>query len=1580
MSWSSRLKQKLTMAPPSGRKHRSRAPRHPALYRAVESLESRLLLAGEVFLPASNTILETDLRSLTVHDVNQDFDADLILTEGSSGAVEILTGDGYGNFNVAHTISAGDTVVALAVGDFNSDQTDDLAVVDSGLGRISLLAGNGLGDFAPTGTFSTGVGAASVATGNFGGVAGPDLAVANTGAGTISILKSSSSVVFDPAIQIPVGGSPVYVVAGDVNGDTHDDLAVADTLAGTVRIFLGDGTGAFAPGGTYFPDEAPTVLALRNIVGDAKPDLISGGTGSISIFTNNGTGQFTETQTFGIGSTVTAIDFADFDSNGHDDIITANKGSGGVSLLWGLAGDNYIGPFSFSQSIGNIQGIGTGFLDHDGLLDYAVTTDTGEEQVFTQQSVIPPDVIGQVINNQGALVLNADMATFTDPIPGLPLSEYSAVIDWGDGSGLSPAAITPGSGAQMIVVGSHQYPAISDFTAKVIVSHVGGRYGTATTDVSISTAPLTIAGINLAGFPQQALTGVPVAVITDPNLVLVAGDITATIDWGDGTITPGTVSGAAGAFAVVGDHTYAAAGNYQVHVHAVANQTQLDATTTAQILDSIVGTAVPINALSTVPFVNVPIAFFADTQPSTLASEYTATIDWGDGQPSSAGVITAVAGAFQVAGSHTYAQPGTYPVSIHMQHTSGRATTLQTTANVQNGSLQVTGLDVVAIKMVPLTAVPVALITDVGSAASDFSALIQWGDNTQSAGTIVSLGAGTFQVVGTHTYSATGTFDISVQINHTDGRTATATSVAAVQDNALILAPVAVLATAGQLLLNVPVGTVFDPVPGTSAVVFVVTIDWGDGTPLDAGSIQGLGNGLFQLRGTHVYASAGNFNFTIQVSHTDGRTASAIGLAVVQNSAINAIGIDVAGFQSVPLQSVPVAAFSVADTNAVASDFTANITWGDGGQSAGTIVQLAPGSFQVRGSHTYATSDSFPLSVGISGTGGRSATATATAVISPDTIVAAGGSFSAAAGVQVTDVPIGSFVDPVPSTAADYTVLINWGDNTQSTAGTVAAFGGGFAVSGTHTFAQAGVFSVTFQISHRDGRTASATATANVSAGNLIATGLSLQGQTGVAFSGIVATVLDLQPGTQATDLTATIVWGDGTSPSSGTVALLSGNTFSISGSHTYAQAGAFSIVVSINHTDGRSTTANSDINVQSPALTASGVSLSAQVGVPLANVTVATFSDELLSSVVADFTASIAWGDGTVTAGVVQSLGQGAFVVRGTHTYADTLTGIIGITISHTDGRATSTGSPIVVSLPQIASQGLNISPALGTSTGSIAVATFTDAKPGATAADYQATIDWGDGTTPTAGTITLGAGGVFTVAGTHSYAQAGDFTLTVSISSTADGRNDVASGIASVSAQPLVTNGINVVALAGIGIKRVRVATFRDPLGAGEGNFSALIDWGDGDSSTGAINVNVNGTFIVRGSHVYRQSGHFTVQVHIADGASPRGTAQSTARVGRAARIALPRTLNPAANRALSGVVFAFLDPNPLARANDFTATIDWGDGDSSDAQVRRRGGLFEVLANHTYGHSRRFTIAFSISDTGGVGFTFRQRVVVR
>ena len=66
------------------------------------------------------------------------------------------------------------------------------------------------------------------------------------------------------------------------------------------------------------------------------------------------------------------------------------------------------------------------------------------------------------------------------------------------------------------------------------------------------------------------------------------------------------------------------------------------------------------------------VATFADPDPTTTSTDYTATVNWGDGT-SSAGTISGSGGNFTVTGGHTYGVAGAFPISVSIRYSSGPA-------------------------------------------------------------------------------------------------------------------------------------------------------------------------------------------------------------------------------------------------------------------------------------------------------------------------------------------------------------------------------------------------------------------------------------------------------------------------------------------------------------------------------------------------------------------------------------------------------------------------------------------------------------------------------------------------------------------------------------------------------------------------------------------------------------------------------------------------------------------------------------------------------------------------------------------
>src|SRR5260370_12965649 len=121
---------------------------------------------------------------------------------------------------------------------------------------------------------------------------------------------------------------------------------------------------------------------------------------------------------------------------------------------------------------------------------------------------------------------------------------------------------------------------------------------------------------------------------------------------------------------------------------------------------------------------NVTVATFSDTDPSGTLTDYSATINWGDGV-TEAGIVASNGSGFKVVGDHTYAQPGIFTIRTTVTDGVGATAILTGTASV--GVQE--GQQFVAV-------IPVSL-PDSGSGSappSGYTATINWGDNSPSSG------------------------------------------------------------------------------------------------------------------------------------------------------------------------------------------------------------------------------------------------------------------------------------------------------------------------------------------------------------------------------------------------------------------------------------------------------------------------------------------------------------------------------------------------------------------------------------------------------------------------------------------------------------------------------------------------------------------------------------------------------------------------------------------------------------------------------------------------------------------------------
>ncbi len=249
--------------------------------------------------------------------------------------------------------------------------------------------------------------------------------------------------------------------------------------------------------------------------------------------------------------------------------------------------------------------------------------------------------------------------------------------------------------------------------------------------------------------------------------------------------------------------------------------------------------------------------------------------------------------------------------------------------------------------------------------------------------------------------------------------------------------------------------------------------------------------------------------------------------------------------------------------------------------------------------------------------------------------------------------------------------------------------------------------------------------------------------------------------GSTANQFTVSINWGDGQT-SAGTVQLISGK-FQLYGSHTFAKYGQYNVVVNVKDNVNANTKAATDLaNIADAALTATNKTFNATKNVQFSGV-IGTFTDANPNSTAADFgTPSINWGDGHFSNATITK-SNGVYSVSGKNTYASFGSFPVKVTVSDAGGSSATINSTAKVASPTITASPSNFTTTHGTNF-SARVATFTDADPNATVGQFTITILWGDNTSSTFGSATK-SGNVFNAFGSHKYANAGKFNVTVTV-----------------------------------------------------------------------------------------------------------------------------------------------------------------------------------------------------------------------
>jgi hypothetical protein len=928
----------------------------------------------------------------------------------------------------------------------------------------------------------------------------------------------------------------------------------------------------------------------------------------------------------------------------------------------------------------------------------------------------------------------------------------------------------------------------------------------------------------LGGGGSGAVAGATLATTALASITLTSGGTgytsNPTILISNDNVTPGTIAAdpqGGGVFDVSGTNLYRKYGSYPVTIYlSDPAGTQITATGTAQVADaSLIASPQTISGVAGTTF-SGSVATFVDTNPLGLAGDFSATIDWGDNSPAVAGTIGVSGGAFTVLGSHAYAEARTYHVMVTITDKGGATATPVpgSTANIADAALIATGQALTASKAQPLPATTlIASFTDGNklAQASDFGGTtIRWGDGVQASATailtsptsisftitnggsgyqyppVVTLSGGGFTTQGTATASLTHGIVTGITLTGAAGYTSPPT---------VTIAPPLSTATASATFVNATTIT-FNITSGGSGYTSapVVTVTGGGGTftsatatinssgqvtgitlngatgftsaptvtiapPSEPATVVQTGPGTFNVEAGHTYFVPGDFQISVNIVSSGGSKTVANATASVADVPVSAVGLNVMAAQGqtivegAPLINVPVATFTD-HFNGLPSYYTPTIDWGDQtGTTVGTVIQdpNIPGQFDVLGTHsspTYQHAGNFTVTVNIADGGGGSTTVTSTAhvVDAPLTLTPANMN-SVVVGNPVTS-PVATFTDANPEALPkDFAVTIDWGNGVINagqaeivTPITIAITNGGLGYASAPTVTLVG----------GGGSYTSATATID-SMGRV---------------SGITVTnAIDY------TSVPSVVISGGGGTGATATASLVNPSTsnakFQVVGTNTYTEISgpgqSFPITATVVDRYGNQPyVVNTSATVQDATLSPSSGLVFTPVAGTAFNGVVATFLDGNPLAPASNFQATINFGDGHTGAGTVVSLGNGSFQVVGTNTYATVGTYAVSALITDNAGASGSAFSKAAVAAaPLAAVVSAPVNSFQGTAFSAILVA-FNSGNPAASVGQFSATINWGDGAI-TSGQIIQAGGGVFQVAGSHTYNATGHYSVTV-------------------------------------------------------------------------------------------------------------------------------------------------------------------------------------------------------------------------
>jgi hypothetical protein len=283
-------------------------------------------------------------------DMNGDAHLDMVTANQDSASgqdVSVFLGAGDGTFTANGSYEACERPHEVEVADIDGDGAVDVAVACWGGDFVAVLPGDGTGALGAPALHAAGNAGHSLVSADFDGDGDTDLAVAAYGSNRVMVLIGDGTGGFAPPVEYWSGLGPHNLQIGDVDGDGDLDLVVTAELSDAVGVLRGFGDGTFAETVFVGVGPRPKAAVIADVDSDGIADILTANTHgnypdgstptSVTLLRGTGGGAFAAPETVPVSLTPFALAVGDLDGDGRADLLTANWHSGDVAILKGNA-------------------------------------------------------------------------------------------------------------------------------------------------------------------------------------------------------------------------------------------------------------------------------------------------------------------------------------------------------------------------------------------------------------------------------------------------------------------------------------------------------------------------------------------------------------------------------------------------------------------------------------------------------------------------------------------------------------------------------------------------------------------------------------------------------------------------------------------------------------------------------------------------------------------------------------------------------------------------------------------------------------------------------------------------------------------------------------------------------------------------------------------------------------------------------------------------------------------------------------------------------------------------------------------